>query len=219
MLATGGVDWGPAASVMVALDLGPVNNNIAGCTALPCVGPAALAVTEDSAASPLPVQGPPANTNALEVATCPDGVLPTDVACVGRVFGEPLVDGQEVLFTTSTGTLTGVGSDLSQQQGDGRIQALGSNSCNAGTIDTAGPNGCGICASSEQSNDLAVHVGKVASGLAATSPNAAGTSKLISSSTSGNFVMSFIATAVAQATYQKILLQQWWLRHQQRTPQ
>jgi hypothetical protein len=95
---------------------------------------------------------------------------------------------------------------------------LGSNSCNASAISGVNPS-CGICAAGEQSNDLAINVGKVASGLAATSPaSGSSTVQVFSSSTAGLGTLTISVTKAAQAFYQKILLQQWWLRRQERTP-
>jgi hypothetical protein len=219
LLATGGVDWGPPASVIVALDLSPMNNNILGCTSLttpqpsPCPG-----FGGDSAASPLPIQGQaPADCNPLIVATCPTGVAPNTPACIGRVFGAPLVDGQDVVYTTSTGSLTGVGSGLSAQQGTGDVEALGS-ACTA-TAFAGGSAACGICASSQTATDIMLNVGNVAGGLAASAPNSSGKISIYGASTTGLFDLTGVTqNAAKQQLYQKIMLQDWWLRQQPRTP-
>ncbi len=216
LLATGGVDWGPPASIVVALDIAPSNDNLSGCTAT-SLG-SCQAGTNDSAAAPMPIQGDACMP--LEVATCEGGISPSSSQCEGRVFGQPLVLGQDVLFTTSTGNLTGVGGDLPQQQGSGNIEALGAANCTAAT-----PGGCGICLSTEQTADLATNVGKVGSGLAAAQTSAPNsglsttTYQVFSSSTTGLGSISVQANNSAVAFYQRVVLQQWWLRHQPRTPQ
>ncbi len=215
LLASGGVDWGPPASIMVALDVAASNNNLASCTASNLSN--CQAGQNDSAAAPMPVADN-SHCTPLEVATCEGGLSPTNSQCQGRVFGQPIVLGQDVLFTTSTGTLTGVGADLPQQQGSGNIEALGSASCTA-----ANTNGCGVCISSEQTADLATNVGKVGSGLAAattaTNPGTSTTTyQVFSSSTTGLGTVSITANNSATPLYQKLLLEEWWLRQQARTP-
>ncbi|MHB8417120.1 MAG: hypothetical protein ACYDCL_03525 [Myxococcales bacterium] len=204
VLATGGVDWGPPASVVVALDVAPTNNNLA--SGMPGPG-------NDSAASPMPVGK--AGCQPVEIATCQQDTLMSTGQCEGRVFGQPLVVGSEVLFTSSTGILTGVGSALPQQQGTGNIEALGASGCSA-----ANTLGCGICQATEQTNDLAVNVGKVGSGLVAgsTQGGANGNVQVFSSSTTGIGTIQIQVTQNGVAFGVKPLLEQWWRRTQQRTP-
>jgi hypothetical protein len=201
LLATGGTDWGPAASTVVGLDLGAnvlITNPV-------------MAASNDSAFSPIPVQDA-TRLIPLEVATCPSGVLPSSPSCVGRVFGQPLVVGQNVLFAASTGSLTGIGNDLDQQKGDGRIAALGSAACTAGG---GGSAFCGICETTETSTDLVTQVGKVGSGLAATPPGA-GLVTVLSASTTGIGAVQVTSTQSAAPYNQRLALQQFWLRQQRR---
>jgi hypothetical protein len=209
LLATGGVDWGPPASVIVALDL---NSDTLQNVVVPGPDPSALT---DSAMEPLPVQSfgdagvMAGSCQTIDIATCQQGSAPG--TCQGRVFGQPLVVGATVLYTTSTGLLTGTGSSLDQQNGDGTISALGGSTCTQGN-----PSGCSVCAPSVGSVDLVTQVGKVASGLTAV-PSAGGTVTVFSASTTGlaNLVLS--AVPVAKAFIQKLVLQEWWLRPQHAT--
>jgi hypothetical protein len=197
ILATGGVDWGSQASLVVALDVG-VNDFQLGAAG------SSNAQANGSASELLPI-GPLKNN--LEVPTCENAILTTTGACVGRVFGQPLVVGSDVLFNTNTGILTGQGSSLAQQTGDGTISTLGGSSgCEA-------TNSCNICQTSEQSVDLATNVGKMASGLTAIAGN--GNVQVFGASTTGvsNIVVASPAS-VPQNLFQKLALQQWWLRPQ-----
>jgi hypothetical protein len=70
-----------------------------------------------------------------------------------------------------------------------------------------------VCQATEQSTDLQTHVGKVASGLAAV-PASGGQVQVFSASTTGlNKVLSNIQ-ASATKLYQRLVLQQWWMRPQ-----
>ena len=89
LLATGGVDWGPPASIIVALDLNSdtLQNAVAS-------GPDPSQMT-DSSMEPLPVQTlpvVPTMCQTIDVPTCQQGSPPG--TCEGRVFGQPLVVGR-----------------------------------------------------------------------------------------------------------------------------
>jgi hypothetical protein len=196
VFASGGVDWGPQASIISLIDVA-----VDDLQQLPA-GPAA-AVANDGWAELLPLENGAAAGACvgIEVATCQNAVA----GCIGRVFGQPLVEGGSIFFTTDTGVLTGSGASLDQQNGDGTISTLGAAGCSGTT--------CSVCQATEQSVDLESKVGKVASGLAAVS---AGTNKVevFSASTTGlNDVISNIQ-ASATKLYQKLVLQQWWMRPQ-----
>jgi hypothetical protein len=196
IFATGGVDWGPVASVISLIDVA-----VDDLQQLPS-GPAD-AVANDGWAELLPLEnGAMAGACVgIEVPTCQNGVL----GCVGRVFGQPLVEGGSIFYTTDTGVLTGAGSSLDQQNGDGTISTLGSAGCSGST--------CSVCQSTEQQVDLQAHVGKVASGLAAI-PASGGQVEVFSASTTGlNDVLTNIQ-ASATKLYQRLVLQQWWMRPQ-----
>ncbi len=203
ILATGGVDWGATASVMVALDVNINNfqNGAAGVSA---------ALANDGAAEVIPVGSPKA---ALELATCQQAALQLPGApCVGRVFGQPLVVGSTVLYNTNTGVLTGQGQSLDQTTGDGTISSLGNSSC---TVATASSN-CSICQTTEQSVDLSTGVGKMASGLAAI--NTGGNVQVFGASATGLSNIDVAPTTGAtQNQFQRLSLQQWWLRAQRPT--
>ena len=215
LLATGGVDWGPAASVIVALDVQTLNNGLFG----PPPNFPGIALNNDSAFAPMP-EANPNQCPPIELATCPAGVLPSDAQhCVGRVFGQPLVVGQDVLFATSTGTLTGVGSSLAQQQGSGTIESLGQVNCAGAScgLCSIGSGAGGACLNGIE--DLADNVGKVASGLSAlNSSSHPGEVQVFSASTTGLQSVTLSANAAASPAYQKLLLSQWWLRKQKKTP-
>lgn len=120
------------------------------------------------------------------------------------------------MFTVSTGELTGSGSGLSTSDGTGEVEALGNN-CTA----TAFKNGnaaCGICASSQNATAIMNNVGKVAGGLAVSAPNSAGQVSIYGASVNGLFDITGVTQHPAQQQfYQKIMLQEWWLRRQNRT--
>ncbi len=196
VFATGGVDWGPEASIISLIDVA-----VDDLQQLPS-GPLA-AVANDGWAELLPLENGAAAGACvgIEVPTCQNGVP----GCVGRVFGQPLVEGGSIFYTTDTGVLTGAGASLDQQNGDGTISTLGAAGC-AGTT-------CSVCQSTEQSTDLQTHVGKVASGLAAV-PASGGEVQVFSASTTGlNDVITHFA-ASATKLYQRLILQQWWMRPQ-----
>ncbi len=204
LLATGGVDWGPPSSIIVALDLN--SDTLQNSSALPNSN-----LTFDSAAEPMPLQTIPAvpgACNTIDIATCEQNTPPG--TCQGRVFGQPLVIGATVLYSTNTGLLTGSGTNLDQQNGDGTISALGGVGCQV----TAGVGqGCSVCAPTVGSVDLVTKVGKVASGLAAI-PQSGGNVQVVSASTTGLANLLVKAAAALVPPLQRLTMQQWWLRTQ-----
>jgi hypothetical protein len=64
--------------------------------------------------------------------------------------------------------------------------------------------------------DLVTQVGKVASGLAAV-PQSGGNVQVVSASTTGLSSLIIQATTAATTLFQKLVLQQWWLRPQHAT--
>jgi len=184
-----------------------------------------LALMNDSADGLFPAQGSSgSNCSPVEMATCPAcnpntgaiyNLSPTDPLCLGRVFGQPLIEGQNLFFTTSTGTLTGMGGALDQQKGDGRIAELGAANCTPGS-----GQGCGICAANPSETDVQVGVGKVASGLGASAPanGNTGTVNIYSASTTGRAGKPTVTVSQPAAIVgQRLLLQQWWLRRERRS--
>jgi hypothetical protein len=206
LLATGGTDWGPPASIIVALDLNA--DTLQNATA--AVPNPNLAF--DSAMEPLPTQtfaAVPGSCFTIDIATCQQTSAPG--TCQGRVFGQLLVEGATVLYSTNTGLLTGSGTNLDQQNGDGAISALGdSTTCN---VSGGVGSGCSVCAKAVGSVDLLTKVGKVASSLAAV-PQSGGNVQIVSASTTGLANLLVKATAPLTAFFQKLVMQQWWLRAQ-----
>ena len=208
---TGGVDWGPAASVISAIDVSvddfQINPN--GTPAAP--SGVAAAVANDGWAELMPVQtGTPVCTG-IQTPTCEHAFLPSK--CLGRVFGQPLVVGGDVFYTTSTGVLTGSGSSIDQQNGDGTISTLGGGSSACLSTDNC------LCQTTETSVDLASNVGKVASGLSAIPLPAGGTTmQIFSASTTGLSSLQVNVVQTATSLLNKLVLQQWWLRPQRPTP-
>jgi hypothetical protein len=204
LLATGGVDWGPPSSIIVALDLN--SDTLQNSSALPNTN-----LTFDSAAEPMPLQTIPAvpgACNTIDIATCEQNTPPG--TCQGRVFGQPLVIGATVLYSTNTGLLTGSGTNLDQQNGDGTISALGGVGCQ---VAAGVGQGCSVCAPTVGSVDLVTKVGKVASGLAAI-PQSGGNVQVVSASTTGLANLLVKAAAALVPPLQRLTMQQWWLRTQ-----
>ncbi|HUB09534.1 MAG TPA: hypothetical protein VMB50_21195 [Myxococcales bacterium] len=210
LCATGGTDWGAQASIIAAIDLKAQDFS---------VNPA-LALKNDSANAVFPNQGAGSLCNPLELATCPAcipgtgstfGMAANDPRCVGRVFGQPFVAGQNVYYATVTGTLTGLGASLDQQKGDGRVAEIGAASCNAQT----GAN-CGICGANVGETDMAVGTGKIAGGVVAAQPNGSATIDLFAASTTGRVALKGqTETHASSLPPQRLLLQQWWDRRTQ----
>ncbi|MHB1845269.1 MAG: hypothetical protein ACYCWW_10595, partial [Deltaproteobacteria bacterium] len=192
LLPTGGVDWAPPASVVLALDPSQNGSDLVNCKAGGCT-----ACVNGGSNEPFPVQGGSACA-PLITGTC-DSCLAENIPagnCVGRVYGAILDVGTTAYFAASSGQLTGNGATISQQGGDGFI---GSFSICAGVDGgTALP------------TTLAEGVGKVASGLSAGTPGANGAVQVFSASTTGMHNVAAVATPAAAVTKPPPLMQHWW---------
>ncbi len=193
LLVTGGVDWAPPASVVVALDLSQNANDLLNCKTSSCT-----ACVNGGANEPFPNQSGPACA-PLITGTCDSCTGETIQAgnCVGRVYGGILDVGTEAYFAASSGQLTGTGATVAQQGGDGFI---GSFSICAGV-----DGGTGL------PTTLAEGVGKVAAALTVGSPQGPnGQVQVFSASTTGMHNVTANATPAIAQVKPPPMMQHWW---------